>query len=134
MEYALKGMTTPMMTLALAGLLSGSSGVRLDGYTPAYDRIRAGLHRTEKASVFVVREGDHAALARKTPGQSQQRDSVWNGLLIGAGIGAAGGYIWARDICGSNDTECFFIAGPVGVLAGAGIGAAVGAVADALHR
>jgi hypothetical protein len=39
-----------------------------------------------------------------------------------------------RGTCGSSDTECFYIAGPVGVLAGAGIGAAVGAIADALHR
>ena len=63
-----------------------------------------------------------------------RRDSVWNGALIGGGIGAGGGYIWARNICGSNDSECFAIAGPVGILGGIGIGAAVGAVADALHK
>ena len=62
--------------------------------------------------------------------QRGSRDSVWNGLLIGAGIGATGGYIWARHECG-NDQECAAITNPVGILAGAGIGAAVGAILDA---
>ena len=66
--------------------------------------------------------------------QDRRRDSVWNGLLIGAGIGAGGGYIWARNICGTTDDECFAIAGPAGILSGIGIGAAIGAVADALHK
>jgi hypothetical protein len=61
-------------------------------------------------------------------------DSVWDGLLIGAGIGAGGGYFWARNICGSNDAECFAIAAPAGVLGGAAIGAAVGAVLDAFSK
>ena len=59
---------------------------------------------------------------------------MWNGLLIGAGIGAGGGYLWARNICGSNDSECFAITARAGVLAGAGIGGAVGALLDALQR
>ena len=70
--------------------------------------------------------------ARQDAGQ--QRDSVWNGTLIGAGIGAASGYVWARAQCGNNDSECFVIAGTVGIIGGAAIGAAVGAVADALHK
>jgi hypothetical protein len=64
----------------------------------------------------------------------QRRDSVWNGLLIGGGIGAGSGYIWARSLCGTTDDECFAIAGPAGILSGIGIGAAIGAVADALHN
>jgi hypothetical protein len=63
----------------------------------------------------------------------RRRDSVWNGTLIGAGVGAAGGTIWSLNTCGSNDTECFAIAGPLGIVGGAAIGAAVGAIADALH-
>jgi hypothetical protein len=73
------------------------------------------------------------ATARQTA-PDHRRDSVWNGALIGAGIGAGGGYVWAHNICGSNDDECFAIAGPVGILSGIGIGAALGAVADALHK
>jgi hypothetical protein len=35
------------------------------------------------------------------------RDSLWNGRLIGAGIGAAVGMLIApQAMCGGNDTEC----------------------------
>ena len=54
--------------------------------------------------------------------------------MIGAAIGGVGGYIWARSLCGSDDTECFVITGPVGILGGVGIGALVGAVTDKLHK
>ena len=59
---------------------------------------------------------------------------MWNRLLIGDEIGAGGGYVWARDICGATDTECFAIAAPVGRLGSVEIGAAVGALLDALHK
>ena len=72
-------------------------------------------------------------LKRREPAPGRTRDSVWNGTLIGAGVGAASGVVWGLQTCGSNDTECFAIAGPVGIIGGAGIGAAIGAVADALH-
>jgi len=75
------------------------------------------------------------ALAQAQPnGTRERRDSVWNGALIGGAIGAGGGYLWARNSCGTDDSECFAIAGPVGILGGIGIGLAVGAVADALHK
>ena len=67
-------------------------------------------------------------------GTLAQHDSVWYGALIGGGIGAGGGYLWGRNMCGTNDSECFAIAGPVGILGGIGIGLAAGAVADALHK
>jgi hypothetical protein len=71
---------------------------------------------------------------RRQSAPSERRDSVWNGALIGAAIGGAGGYLWARNICGgTDDTECFVISAPVGILGGIGIGAAAGAIADALH-
>lgn len=82
----------------------------------------------------------HSALHRPSTVQpavqgAAPSDSVWEGLLIGAGIGAVGGYIWAREICGgTDDTECFLISAPVGILGGVGIGALVGAVADKLHK
>lgn len=101
-----------------------------------YSRIRSALVRSVAAPRFTVSRVPTPPVQRvrlQSTG-SGQRDSIWNGLLIGAGIGGVGGYVWARNICGSNDSECFYIAAPVGVLAGAGIGAAVGAVADALHK
>jgi hypothetical protein len=66
--------------------------------------------------------------------KSDERDSVWNGLLIGAGVGATGGYIWARSQCGSNDAECSAITNPVGIIVGGAIGAAVGAILDAFSH
>jgi hypothetical protein len=75
-----------------------------------------------------------APLKAQDRAQGRRPDSIWNGLLIGAGVGAAGGAVWGWQICGSTDDECFAIAGPAGVITGAGIGAAVGVIADALHR
>lgn len=71
-------------------------------------------------------------LARQSAQIKTQRDSIWNGLLIGAGAGAAGGYIWARHVCGTSDSECFTISATAGALGGAAIGAAIGAILDAL--
>jgi hypothetical protein len=73
-----------------------------------------------------------APLARQSAQIKVQRDSIWNGLLIGAGAGAVGGYVWARHLCGTNDSECFTISATAGVLGGVAIGAAVGAILDAL--
>jgi hypothetical protein len=50
------------------------------------------------------------ATAVSAPRMSSKRiaangnDSVWNGLLIGAAIGAGGGYFWARSQCGARRT------------------------------
>jgi hypothetical protein len=63
-----------------------------------------------------------------------QRDSIANGLLIGAAAGGAGGYIWARQQCGGNDAECAAIVNPVGICVGAAIGATVGAILDAFSH
>lgn len=93
---------------------------------PARKGVRASL-------LLPPRESLPALLKAPERAPGGHRDSVWNGLLIGGGIGAAGGAVWGRQTCGSNDSECFAIAGPVGVIVGAGIGAAVGAIADALH-
>ncbi len=80
----------------------------------------------------IARAKTDAPLARQAAVIKTQRDSIWNGLLIGAGAGAVGGYIWARQQCGTNDPECFAITATAGVLGGIGIGAAIGAILDAL--
>jgi hypothetical protein len=102
-----------------------------------YRRIRSALEQPARPARFAVSKVSVSAIrpARlQAVIKSGRRDSVGEGLLIGAGIGAAGGYVWARHICGSNDPECFAIAGPVGVLGGVGIGATIGAIVDALHN
>ena len=103
---------------------SPSNGAGIDGR--ARKEVPASLVLPQRESLPALKVQDRPSRGR--------RDSVWNGALIGAGVGAAGGAIWGLEICGSNDTECFAIAGPVGILGGAGIGAVVGAIADALHN
>jgi hypothetical protein len=104
---------------------------------PDYRRIHSALQRPVSPSRLAVTRLSVSAIR---PARSQavvksgQRDSVWNGLLIGAGMGAASGYVWGRSLCGANDSECFAIAGTVGVLGGTAIGATVGAIIDALHH
>ena len=72
-------------------------------------------------------------VASAQPSQKNDRDSLWNGMLIGAGVGAAAGMLFApQALCGSHDTECAVIVrAAVGlpVLAG-GIG--IGALVDGL--
>ena len=141
-------MRASTIAAVFAVLIAYATDVRGQDYQASYERIRAGLERTAITSPTIAiahrevtpdapertRAARSAVTARRTRQQGSGRDSVWNGLLIGAGIGGAGGYVWARNLCGPNDAECFAIAAPVGVLGGAGIGAAVGALLDALHK
>jgi hypothetical protein len=92
---------------------------------PTRKGVRASLLLPQRGSLPPLLNAQERA-------SGARRDSVWNGTLIGAGIGAVGGTVWGLNTCGGNDSECFAIAGPVGIVVGAGIGAAVGAIADAL--
>jgi hypothetical protein len=111
----------------VAALLGWPNLSSAEDYAPDLARIRAGLATTASITTTIRRE---TSVAAARPPQRGKRDSVWNGILIGAGVGAVGGYIWARHECG-NDGECAAITNPVGILAGAGIGAAIGAILDA---
>jgi hypothetical protein len=66
---------------------------------------------------------------------SRERDSLANGMLIGAGIGAAVGMlVMPQMMCGSNDTECSTIVrAAIGLPAIAG-GVGIGALVDAVNR
>ena len=121
--------------IAAVMLVVGSASLAAEGSVPDHDRIRRAL-RVRPSIVVPVPAVALAPAARKPQaGQASSSDSIWEGLLIGAAIGGAGGYVWARQICGgTDDTECFLISAPVGILGGAGIGALVGAVADKLHK
>jgi hypothetical protein len=72
-------------------------------------------------------------LAHAQSGQSGTRDPLWNGMLIGAGVGAAAGMLFApQALCGSHDTECSVIVRTViGIPALAG-GIGIGALVDGL--
>ncbi len=114
--------------------LAWPAAARAEPSTLDYRRIHAALQRSVAPARFTV---DRASVSALRPGPVQPadstRDSVWNGAWIGAGIGGVGGYIWARNMCGSNDEECSLRAGPAGVLGGIAMGAAVGAIIDALR-
>ena len=117
--------------ILLVALLALPTVSRAEGYSPDTARIRRGL--TTSAPIDSTVRAT-TATASTTARQNGRRDSVWNGTLIGAGIGVAGGYLWARSQCGSNDAECSAIANPIGIFCGAAIGAAIGAIADAFTR
>jgi hypothetical protein len=66
------------------------------------------------------------------PRMVKQIDSVWNGAVIGAGIGAVTGYVWGRELCGGDDDECLIRSVPVGLVIFTPAGAAAGALIDRL--
>jgi hypothetical protein len=102
---------------------------------PNYDRIRSALQRGSAPARLHVSRASVSAIrpARVKQRGGARRDTVWNGLLIGAGLGAAGGFIWAWNFCGRLDEDCSIVT-PLGVLGGAAIGGAIGAIVDTLHR
>jgi hypothetical protein len=127
---------TPIIILLLAGVTSAQPATLIsDPSKSNHQRIRRAFEGPESSPRALVIAMPREDFSRSQNVQSGRRDSVWNGALIGAGVGAVGGYVWARNICGgTDDTECFLISGSVGILSGVGIGAIIGAVADALHR
>jgi hypothetical protein len=65
----------------------------------------------------------------------QRGDSLWNGMAIGAGIGAVVGMlVMPQALCGSNDTECATIVRVVIGLPSIAGGLGIGALVDGLHR
>ena len=67
--------------------------------------------------------------------QSKRGDKLWNGMLIGAGVGAAVGMLVAPPaFCGNNDSECAAIVRvAIGLPAIAG-GVGIGALVDGLNK
>jgi hypothetical protein len=72
------------------------------------------------------------AIPPAKPGK--QIDSLWNGALIGAGVGAATAWIFTRANCGPRgyDNECSAIAGIAGTIVFVPSGAIAGAIIDRL--
>lgn len=61
-------------------------------------------------------------------------DSLWNGALIGAGVGAASAWVFTRYNCGPRgyDSECAVIAGTASTILFIPAGAIGGAIIDRL--
>ena len=67
--------------------------------------------------------------------QSKRGDKLWNGMLIGAGIGAAVGMLVAPPaFCGNNDSECTTIVRVVIGLPAIAGGVGIGALVDGLNK
>ncbi len=65
----------------------------------------------------------------------RRRDSLANGMLIGAGIGAVVGMLVVpQAMCGSNDSECTTIVRVVVGLPSIAGGLGIGALVDGLHK
>ena len=66
---------------------------------------------------------------------TQQHDSVWDGILIGAVVGTAVGmFVMPPAFCGRNDSECSAIVRVAIGLPSIGVGIGIGALADHLHH
>lgn len=83
--------------------------------------LSAGPAFAQQPPTTIVKPGKHI-------------DSLWNGALIGAGVGAVGAWIFTRANCGpaGYDDECTYIAAPVGVVIFVPAGAIGGAIIDRL--
>ncbi len=124
-----------LAAIAIAAALAIPRDAAADGFASDYGRIRRGLAAPTALRDATAKATHESRLqVQRARVVSGQRDSIANGLLIGAAVGGAGGYIWARQQCGGNDAECAAIANPVGICVGAAIGAAVGAILDAFSH
>jgi hypothetical protein len=73
-------------------------------------------------------------LAHAQSNQTRDRDSLWNGILIGAGVGTAVGMLIAPPaFCGSHDSECATIVRATIGLASIAGGVGIGALVDGLQ-
>jgi hypothetical protein len=94
--------------------------------------------RFDSVSNSSVRLSDSGSALREIPGptikeiQRKRPESAWNGVLIGLGVGAAGGVLAASTTCGSSDPECSAIANVAFIPSFAGGGAVIGAIIDRL--
>jgi hypothetical protein len=138
------GCDTPWKGYLTLGLVGAAAGAGIDALI---GRNASGRPSTLRLSPIIgpAHKGLRASLRLPPPDSlppllkaqdrpsGQRRDSVWNGALIGAAIGAASGFVWSREECGWNDDECAVYTGLVGIPVGTAIGAAAGAIADALR-
>jgi hypothetical protein len=121
-----------LATIAIAAALAIPCNAAADDFAADHTRIRRALAAPTALRDATTRAtGQPRRQVQRARVVSGQRDSITNGLLIGAAAGGAGGYISARQQCGGNDAECAAIVNPVGICVGAAIGAAVGAILDA---
>ena len=73
-------------------------------------------------------------VAQAQSNQNDDRDKLWNGVVIGAGVGAAVGmFVFPQYFCGAQDTECSTIVRATMGLISIGAGIGIGALVDGLQ-
>jgi hypothetical protein len=95
--------------------------------------------RLKLATTFVLLAVFSAPSFAQTAGTAPAKtakhiDSLWNGALIGAGVGAASAWVFTRANCGPRgyDNECSVIAGTASTIVFIPAGAVGGAIIDRL--
>jgi hypothetical protein len=97
-------------------------------------RFNARVESLTPSALIVTSDRGRWTFAPDQLSSVRTRDPLWNGTLIGLGIGFGVAVVTTRAMCGSNDSECAAIVNLVlGIPSVAG-GAAVGALVDALRR
>jgi len=108
-------------SFAFLVLLPAAAGAQTPGQGPF------ALTRTDLDGPLVTLPQNQA------PGSQRRRDSLRNGVVIGAGLGAIAGAVAGTAIVECSECAGFNVPLTFGVV-GAGIGAAIGAGIDALHH
>jgi hypothetical protein len=120
--------------LAFSAAAKGVAGLVDDFIATHYDAMNAEKREPAAASVVLRR----VSFERRAPASSQavpqpRRDSLWNGTLIGAGLGALLGALGGAAVLECSECSGFNVPLTFGVL-GAGAGAAIGAGIDAARH
>ena len=102
--------------------------------------IEKGVTSTEKsatptpaAPVVPVKCPRLAGTDNPPPAKQHRKDSLWNGVIIGAGLGALVGTLVSFAVSDCSECSGFNVPLTFGVL-GAGAGAGIGAGIDAWHQ
>jgi hypothetical protein len=123
--HVLKLLTRTSILLAMETTLASAQSVALP---------IEGVHRTQQAPAMTEeRRTVSFTPAKQNAVLSRRRDSLWNGVIVGAGLGALVGVAGSPLISDCSECAGFNVPLTFGVL-GAGVGAAVGAGFDALRH
>jgi hypothetical protein len=146
----LVGVAAVVAALILPGIAAGQTSRRLPAQT--FGELATTIHPGQRVTVtsndgtrlngdlqsvdashLVVRRGDRLReFAERDVRQVRRRgDRLWNGALIGAGAGAAGGALIGGSRPGCSGSDASFCTG-LGALIGIPLGAVVGLSVDAM--
>ena len=95
--------------------------------------VERSVTLTPATSVVPVDASDLTASDNHAPAMQHRKDSLWNGVIIGAGLGALVGTLISFAVSDCSECSGFNVPLTFGVL-GAGAGAGIGAGIDAWRQ